>query len=66
MQTTVRQYRNSKDFRKDAEKMSRRGWAVVSQIQEKRPAGCARWAFLGILAPLFPKRPLIVVTYEKE
>ena len=66
MKMTVKRYKSSKEFQKDAKKMGRKGWSVVAQTQEERRPGCGRWLSIGIFAAVFPPKPILVVTYQKE
>jgi hypothetical protein len=65
----VETYKSSRDYRLDAERMARDGWRVVSAIEQQPRHGHGRFLFrvltLGIGALLFPRRPEIVVTYER-
>lgn len=62
----VKVYKNNKKYERDAKKLGKKGWKVISVVQEKRSAGLGRWALIGIFAPLFPPKPVLVVTYEKR
>jgi len=62
----VKVYKNNKRYERDAKKLGKKGWKVISVVQEKRSAGLGRWALIGIFAPLFPPKPVLVVTYEKR
>lgn len=58
----VKNYKNSRQYQKDANKMGKKGWKIVSVISEEQKSGCAHFLFFGIF---FKPKPLTVVTYEK-
>lgn len=63
----VKSYKNDKAYRKDALKMSRKGYRVVNVQNHKENQGCG---LLGCKALIFlplvliGKKPTLVVTYE--
>lgn len=65
MNTVVKTYNSDKAYQKDAQRMAKAGWRVVSAVQDKRRPGCGRIGCLGIFAAIFPPKPVLVVTYEK-
>jgi hypothetical protein len=65
MVTMVRSYKKEKDYRKDAQKLSKQGWHVMSTVEQRPRSGLGRLFMLGLLAAVFPPKPKIVVTYER-
>lgn len=63
--TMVREYRDRKEFERDANKLARDGWVVVSQSERTQRSGCGRILALGLFTLLFKPKPLIVVTYSR-
>jgi len=63
--TMVREYDDRKAFEKDANKLARDGWSVVTQSERTQRSGCARLLMLGIFTPLFPPKPVLVVSYTR-
>lgn len=59
----VKRYKNEKDYQKDAGRMSKRGYKVVSTISEQQRRSLFTVIMTGFLALLFPKKPQLVVTY---
>jgi len=63
----VRSYKNDKTYQKDAQKMYKKGYRVLSVENHKENQGCG---LLGCKAILFlplvliGKKPQLVVTYE--
>jgi len=57
MAIEVKTYRNNQLYQKDANKMGKKGWKIVSVITENQKSGC-----LGFFAKAVQ---VIVVTYEK-
>lgn len=66
IETMVREYKSTKDFSKDAEKLARDGWYVSSQTERKPRAGCLRILTLGLFALIFHPKPILVVTYQRQ
>ena len=68
-QTMVREYRGKGrhgSYRKDAERLAKDGWTVVSAVDVKQRIGCMRFfLFLGFFALIFPPHPILQVTYSK-
>jgi hypothetical protein len=77
--TLVREYKNSHEYNKDAQKLSKQGWTVVqSTDQMKGRSTTAKTAIVGsalvtggLLAPvgifaLTHRKDHLVITYERE
>lgn len=67
-QIVVREYKNAKDFAKDAKKMARKGYTVQSTTDTKAGSGIGRKAFTALvfLPTVFvPHGSHIVVTYAR-
>lgn len=60
----VKRYKDEREYQRDAQRMARKGYKVVSSTSEKPRAGCARILTLGIFTLLFPPKPEFVVTYS--
>lgn len=69
-ETMVRTYKKAKDYQKDAQKLGKQGWRVVGTVEHRPRSGLGRITTgvltLGIGALMFPPKPEIVVTYERE
>ena len=63
IETKVKEYKDRAEFDKDAGKMSKDGWRVVSTTERTQRSGCVRILLLGFL---FPPKPHLVVTYQRE
>ena len=70
MEQITKTYKKPKQFQKDAKKMQKKGWRVVSQTGHKEGYHAARGIALGLLflpLALFGiGKSSIVVTYERE
>jgi hypothetical protein len=66
IETMVRTYPSSSAFAKEAKHLARSGWSVQSSASRQGRPGCARWLFLGLLAPVFKPKPELVVTYQRQ
>jgi hypothetical protein len=53
-------------YRKEAEKLAKKGWTVVAVEDVKQRIGGMRWVTLGPGAFVFPPHPILVVTYKRE
>lgn len=60
----VKRYKNERDYQRDAQRMSKRSYHVVSVTSEKPRAGCLRIVSLGLFTLIFPPKPELVVTYS--
>ncbi len=70
-QTLVREYRTTKEYQKDAQKLSREGWRVVSTVQGKgkwtgrqNVTRAAAFMVVGVFA-LAGGRKRLIVTYAR-
>lgn len=63
--TMVREYASRKEFEKDANKLAKDGWAVVTQSEQTQRSGCARFLLIGPLALIFHPKSHIAVTYNR-
>ena len=64
-QTMVREYPDPNAYRRDAAKLAKKGWEVVSAMERAQRAGVGRLLLIGILSLLRPPKPTIVVTYRR-
>lgn len=64
--TMVREYKDRKAFEKDANKLAKQGWAVVSQSEQTQRSGCGRLLMLGVFAAIWKPKPHIAVTYNRQ
>lgn len=64
-ETRVKNYSSPGAFNRDAGKMARDGWSVVSTTERQPRAGCLRIVTLGLFTLIFPPKPEIVVTYSR-
>ena len=62
----MKRYKNEKAYKKDANKMLKRGYEVADMQVEDTGRGCLKWGCLGIFAFLFPSRKEYVVTYRQK
>jgi len=60
----VKRYPNERDYQRDAQKMARKNYKVVSVTSDKPRAGCMRILTLGIFTLIFPPKTELVVTYS--
>jgi len=65
MPQQVKTYHSAKDMEKDAKKLMKKGWSVVSQDSSQPRAGIGRIGLLGPMALLFKPKREIVVIYQK-
>ncbi len=63
--TMVKEYEDTREFNRDAQKLSGQGWQVVSQTERTQRPGCLRILLTGGLAVVRPPKPHIVVTYTR-
>jgi len=60
----TREYKDRKDFEKDANRRAKDGWAVVSTTEHRQKMGLFRLVALG---PIFGRRkPKLLVTYRRD
>lgn len=59
----VRRYKDEKEYQKDAQRMGKRGYKVISVISEQKRRSFFTVIMTGFLAILFPRKPELVVTY---
>jgi hypothetical protein len=62
----VKEYRDSKQFRKDARRLAIEGWEVVSSTGLRARSGCLRLLLMGPFAIMIPPRDRVIVTYWKR
>lgn len=60
----VKRYKNDREYQRDAQRMTKRGYKVINVTSERPRAGCARLITLGIFTLIFPPKPEMVVTYS--
>ncbi len=66
METTVKQYKNAKDFQKDQLAMAQDGWSVATTTAYQPRQGIGSMAALCFVgAAIFKPDPQIVVTYNR-
>lgn len=65
-ETMVRTYKSTDDYRKDAAKLAKQGWAPSNVLEEKPRAGCFRILTLGLFALVRPPKSKYVVTYQRS
>lgn len=63
-QIIVKRYKSEKAYQRDARRMQKRGYEVVSVTTENVGRGCLSWALLGIFALLRKPKSELVVTYQ--
>lgn len=63
--TMVREYRDTGAMQKEANKLAKDGWQIVTQSEQTQRSGCARILLIGPFALLFHPKPRIVVTYRQ-
>lgn len=56
VETKVKKYKGDRAYMKDAEKMTKAGWAVVSVVNKGKP-----WGFGGVLV-----KTRYLVTYTRD
>ena len=61
----VKTYKNTKEFDRDAKRMSKGGWQVVQVTNQQPRPGIGRIFLLGIFAGVFKPKPVLVVTYQR-
>jgi hypothetical protein len=66
LQTQVKRYKGEKAYQRDANRMSAKGWQVISVTSENPRAGCGRILAIGIFAALWKPKPVLIVTYQRE
>jgi hypothetical protein len=66
LQTKVKVYQSNRQFQRNAKRMAKQGWRVVSTAQDKPRPGCGRIGCLGIFAGIFPPKERMVVTYQRD
>jgi len=64
-ETMVREYTDSAAFNRDAARLAKDGWSVISTTDVKQRAGCGRLILLWWLVLLRPPKAKIVVTYQR-
>lgn len=64
-ETMVRTYKNSGDFQKDAKKLSKKGWSVLSTTEHQPSSGIGRKMTIGLGALVIKPKKEIVVTYSR-
>lgn len=62
-QVIVKRYKNERQYQRDAQKMARKGYKVMSAVSEIQRSGCLRILLIGVL---FPPRPQLIVTFSLE
>jgi len=65
MTTKIKQYDNRKAFEKDANKMAKDGWAVVSTSTDQVRRGCTLSSILLPILFFIRKKDKITVTYRR-
>lgn len=60
----VKRYKDEKEYQRDAQKMARQKYKIISVVSEKPRAGFMRIITLGIFTLLFPPKSVYVVTYS--
>lgn len=63
---TIREYKDAKEFDREARRMAKDGWEVQSQTERTQRPGCGRILLTGGFALVFPPKPTIVVTYRRS
>jgi hypothetical protein len=59
-------YVGHKEFNKDKELRTKRGWRVASVTEVQQPAGLKRVAAIGFGALVIKPKPHFFVVYEKD
>lgn len=62
-ETMIREYGSRDEFNDDARKLAKQGWRVTSQSERTQRSGCMRLLLIGLI---FPPKPHVVVSYERE
>lgn len=63
-QIIVKRYRDEREYQRDAQKMARKQYKIISVISEKPRAGIMRFLTLGIFTLIFPPKSVYIVTYS--
>ena len=64
--TTVRTYKSVKQYKRDVQRMARKGWRVQSTTEHENRSSLLRIAALGgVGALVFHPKPTFVVTYVR-
>lgn len=66
MSLQVKTYTKPQQYQRDAGRMSKKGWTVVSTQEHAPRTGVGRWLLIGPLALIFRPKHKIVVTYQHE
>jgi hypothetical protein len=67
MQTIIKEYKSPKEFNRDAPKMAKKGWSVLSTTNSSAKSGVGRKA-ASVAMPIFmflPHKDHIIVTYQR-
>jgi len=65
MATKVKVYRTRGAFERDAERMAKQGWSVISASDKQQSAGCLRLLMIGPLALFVKPKSKVMVTYQR-
>lgn len=60
----VKRYPNEREYQRDAQRMARKKYKVISVASEQPRSGCMRILAIGLFAMIFKPKPVLVVTYS--
>ncbi|RLT40295.1 MAG: hypothetical protein DWI58_11265 [Chloroflexi bacterium] len=62
----IREYKTQDEFQRDAALLRMADWRVASSLSRYPRAGCMRILTLGFWTLVFPPKPVLIVTYERD
>jgi len=65
-ETMVKTYKKTKQYSKDAKKLAKKGWEVLSVVEKENKVGGGRMLLLGVFAIFFRPKNELVVTYRRS